>query len=78
MSKRPRFAVQLVMDVVAILVFAMFTLSMAATFTHMRTWEFRTFTLAVAAWGLYFTVRALINFRDTVVRRTRSVRPSTH
>jgi len=66
MSKRPKFVVQLVMDVAALLVYAMFTFSMVATCIDMETREFRAFTLLLAAGGLYFTIRAAINLRHTL------------
>ena len=71
MSREPRLLVQLVLDLVAVLVFAGFTLSMATGVLHLHSWGFRTLSAAFALAGTYFLARGVLNLRDTLRGRAR-------
>jgi len=57
--------VQLVLDIGAVLVFALFTFSMVRGFFDVQTWGFKVFPGTFAALGLYFFTRGVLNLGRT-------------
>lgn len=53
------------MDVVAVLVFSLFTFSMTSSFFAMRTWQFHVVSAVFAVAGAYYLVRGIQNLRST-------------
>jgi hypothetical protein len=64
-SRKPKVVVQLSLDTLSVLVFALFTFSMVRGFFQVQTMLFHVFTAAFAALGLYFLARGVLNLGRT-------------